>query len=144
MTLDDIMKKWSADSDIDRTELGEEALKISKLHSKYFNIFSSERLQCRKLEADLKVLKKQKYEYYNGSLDYDELNELGWEPNPLKILRADIPQYIDSDKDYVELTLKIAYQQEKVDYLESAIRSLNSRGFNIKAAVEWEKFKVGL
>ena len=81
---------------------------------------------------------------YNGSLDYTELTELGWEPNPLKILRTDIPQYVDSDKDYIELTLKIAYQQEKVDFLESAIRSLNSRGFNIKAAVEWEKFKVGL
>ena len=63
MTLEDIMNKWSVDSDIDRTELGEEALKISRLHSKYFNIFSSERLQCRKLEAELKVLKKQKYEY---------------------------------------------------------------------------------
>jgi N6-adenosine-specific RNA methylase IME4 len=72
------------------------------------------------------------------------MNELGWEPNPLKILRADIPQYIDADKDIIELTLKISYQNEKVDFLEQAIRSLNSRGFNIKSAVEWEKFKVGI
>ena len=89
-------------------------------------------------------LKKYKYEWFAGSLDYDDMNELGWEPNPLKILRADIPQYIDADKDIIELTLKISYQNEKVDFLEQAIRSLNSRGFNIKSAVEWEKFKVGI
>tara|TARA_R110000822_G_scaffold3972_1_gene16946 strand:- start:4945 stop:5379 length:435 start_codon:yes stop_codon:yes gene_type:complete len=144
MTLEDIMTSWSKDCDLDRTELGEEAMKIPKLHSKYFNIFSSERLTCRKLESEMKILKRQKYEYYNGTLDYDELTQMGWEPNPLKILRTDIPQYIDSDKMIIELMLKIAYQQEKVEFLESAIRSLNSRGFNIKAAIEWEKFKVGL
>lgn len=144
MKLEDIFELWSKDADIDRTELGEESLKISQLHAKYFKIFSSERLSLRKLESDLKVLKRQKYEYFSGTLDYDEMTELGWEPNPLKLLRADIPQYIDSDKDIIELTLKISYQQEKVDFLENAIRSLNSRGFNIKSAVEWEKFKVGM
>jgi hypothetical protein len=144
MKLEDIFELWSKDADIDRTELGEESLKISQLHAKYFKIFSSERLSLKKLESDLKVLKRQKYEYFSGTLDYDEMTELGWEPNPLKLLRADIPQYIDSDKDIIELTLKISYQQEKVDFLENAIRSLNSRGFNIKSAVEWEKFKVGI
>lgn len=144
MTLEDIFELWSKDCDIDRTELGEESLKISQLHAKYFKIFSTERLSLRKLESDLKILKKYKHEWYAGSLDYDDMNELGWEPNPLKILRADIPQYIEADKDYIELTLKISYQKEKVDFLEQAIRSLNSRGFNIKSAVEWEKFKVGI
>ena len=130
MTLEDIFELWSKDCDIDRTELGEESLKIAQLHAKYFKIFSTERLSLRKLQSDLKVLKKYKYEWFAGSLDYDDMNELGWEPNPLKILRADIPQYIDADKDIIELTLKISY--------------LNSRGFNIKSAVEWEKFKVGI
>jgi hypothetical protein len=76
-------------------------------------------------------------------MDYEDLNDLGWSPNPLKLLRADIPQYIDADKDIVSLNLKIAYQKEKVDFLDSAIRSLNTRGYNLRAAIDWEKFKMG-
>ena len=91
MQLDDILSEWRKDAEIDRTELGEEALKIPQLHSKYYNIYSKERLQLRRLESELKVLQKLKYEYYGGTLDYEELKEQGWEPNNLKILRADIP-----------------------------------------------------
>lgn len=144
MQLDEILSEWRKDCEIDRTELGDEALKIPKLHSKYYNIYATERLLLRKQETELKVLQKLKYEYYGGTLDYEELKEQGWEPNNLKILRADIPQYVDSDKDIIELTLKIAYQKEKVEFLDNAIRSLNSRGYNIKAAIDWEKFKVGM
>jgi len=144
MQLDDILSEWRKDAEIDRTELGEEALKIPQLHSKYYNIYSKERLQLRRLESELKVLQKLKYEYYGGTLDYEELKEQGWEPNNLKILRADIPQYVDSDKEVIEHTLKVAYQKEKVEFLDNAIRSLNSRGFNIKAAIDWEKFKMGV
>lgn len=144
MTLDELFDLWTKDCEIDRTELGSEALKIPKLHSKYFKLYSTERLTLRKLEQDLKVLKRQSYEYFNGTLDHDEMLELGWDPNPLKILRADIPSYIDSSKDIIDLTLKIAYQQEKVDFVENCVRSINARGYNLKAAIDWEKFKVGM
>jgi len=144
MTLDELFDLWTKDCEIDRTELGQEALKISKLHSKYFKLYSTERLTLRKLEQDLKVLKRQSYEYFNGTLDHDEMLDLGWDPNPLKILRADIPSYVDSSKDIIDLTLKIAYQQEKVDFVENCVRSINARGYNLKAAIDWEKFKVGM
>jgi len=144
MTLDELFDLWTKDCEIDRTELGQEALKISKLHSKYFKLYSTERLTLRKLEQDLKVLKRQSYEYFNGTLDHDEMLELGWDPNPLKILRADVPSYVDSSKDIIDLTLKIAYQQEKVDFVENCVRSINARGYNLKAAIDWEKFKVGM
>ncbi len=68
----------------------------------------------------------------------------GWEPNPLKILKADLDAHIDSDQEVIDFKLKIAYQQEKVDFLDSAIKSLTNRGFNLKAAIDWEKFKMGV
>jgi|TARA_R100000005_G_C4971931_1_gene184593 hypothetical protein len=52
--------------------------------------------------------------------------------------------YIESDKDIVNHNLKIAYAKEKVEFLESIVKSLNVRGYQIKTAVDWEKFKVGL
>jgi hypothetical protein len=42
------------------------------------------------------------------------------------------------------MSLRIGIQQEKIELLESIIKSLTGRGFNIKAALEWEKFKVGI
>lgn len=144
MKLEEIQELWAADSEIDRSELGNASLKLPKLHSKYFNIFSKERLLLRKLEEDLKYLKRLKYEYYDGTLDQETLKEYNWDPNPRKILRADLNQYIDSDKDIINDTLKIAYQKEKVEFLESCIRAINTRGFVIKNAIEWEKFKVGV
>ena len=38
MTMEEIMEAWSNDSNIDRTELGEESLKIPQLHSKYYKM----------------------------------------------------------------------------------------------------------
>ena len=34
--------------------------------------------------------------------------------------------------------------REKIDFLESVIKTINIRGFHIKNAIDWEKFKVGI
>lgn len=143
MKLEEIQQLWENDSNIDRTELGEASLRIPQLHSKYFKIFSQERLTLKKLQADYKLLYKDKYQYYNGTLDEETLQERGWEPNGLKILRTDIPIYMDGDSDLQAIALKINLQEEKIDFLESAIKSLTNRGFQIKSAIEWIKFQNG-
>lgn len=143
MKLDEIQIMWERDAQIDRTELGEESLRIPQLHSKYFKIFSQERLTLRKLEGDYKRLYKDKYEWYNGSIAEETLQQYEWQPNPLKILRTDIPMHIDADGDIQNLQLKIEMQKEKVDFVENIIKSLTTRGYQIKGAIEWEKFKMG-
>jgi hypothetical protein len=144
MKLEEIQSLWEADSKIDRTELGDESLKIPQLHSKYFKIYSQERLVLRKLEAEMKQLRLAKHEFYTQG-PTKESQDLGWELPPIgKILKSEVSVYIDADKDIVNSTLKIAMQQEKVDFLDSIIRSLNNRGYNLKVAVDWEKFKVGI
>ncbi len=143
MKLEDIQLLWEKDCNIDRTELGEESLKISQLHSKYFKLFSSERLMLKKHDKDYKDLYRTKFEYYNGVLSHDELKENGWEPFSLKVLKSDLHIYLDSDKDLMAFQLKLEMQKEKIDFLENIIKSLNSRGYQIKSAIDWEKFKVG-
>lgn len=144
MKIDDIFELWNTDSKIDRTELGDESLKIPQLHHKYFKIYSNERLILRKLEADMKQLKLTKYEFYTQG-PTKETQEKGWELPPSgRILKSDASSYIDADQDIVNLSLKIGMQQEKIDLLDSIIRTLNNRGYNIKSAIDWEKFKVGI
>lgn len=144
MKIEDIYKEWEKDSQIDRTELGEEALKIPKLHHKYFQIFTTERLTHKKLDSDLKRLRLEKHEFYTQG-PTKETQEKGWQlPAIGKILKSDVNTYIEADKDIIELSLKIGVQLEKLELLESIIKSLTNRGFNIKTAVEWEKFKMGM
>ena len=143
MKLEEIQLMWERDAQIDRTELGEESLRIPQLHSKYFKIFSQERLLLRKMEADQRILFKDKYEWYNGSISEETLEVYKWEPNPLKILRTDIPMHIEADKEIQNQNFKIEIQKEKVEFLEAIIKSLTSRGFNIKSAIEWSKFQMG-
>lgn len=143
MKLEDIFSEWENDSNIDITELGEESLKISKLHHKYFRILSNERMQYKKLDAELKMLKLEKHEFYTQG-PTKETMEKGWQlPAVGKILRSDVNNYIDSDRDIVNLSLKIGVQLEKMDLLESIIKVIINRGYNLKVALDWEKFKMG-
>lgn len=144
MKLEEIQSLWDKDSTINRVELGDESLKIPQLHSKYYKIYSDERMALRRLEYQYYNLKMKKYEYYNGTISEEDLKERGWEPNPLKILKADIPMYIESDHDIVAIQTKIDMQKEKVEFVESIIKSFTTRGYQIKAAIDWAKFQVGL
>lgn len=143
MKLDEIHALWSQDCDINRIELGEEALKIPKLHSKYLRMFSDERMLLRKLEEDRNTLKLLKIDYYRGVLPEEDLRANGWEPFRMSVLKSDLPMYLDADQDIIKINLKISVQQEKVDTLEAIIKSISNRGYLIKSAIDFEKFKVG-
>jgi hypothetical protein len=143
MKLDSIYALWAEDSKIDRMDLGEESLKISSLHQKYSEIYTNEKIALRKYESDLKVLKLEKHEFYTQG-PTNETQEKGWElPAIGKIIRSDVQQYIDADKDVIQLTLKIGVQYEKVSLLESIIKNLFNRGFQIKNAIDYMKFQAG-
>lgn len=143
MKLEDIFKEWDVDSKIDRSELGNEALKISELHNKYYRIFTHERLVLRKLESDMKILKLDKYEFYIHGPS-DESRKKGWtQPSVGRIMKPDVNSYIEADDDIIKLSLRIGVQHEKIDLTESIIKTLGNRNFNIKSAIDFEKFKVG-
>lgn len=142
MKIEEIVELWKEDSNIDRTELGDEAIKIPKLHHKYYEIFIKERLQLRYFESEMKQLKLDKYEFYTQGPNEDTPSNWKLPPKGM-ILKTDIPMYMDADKEIIQLSLKIGLQQEKTEFLEAIIKTLNNRGFNIKAAIEWQRFTMG-
>jgi hypothetical protein len=142
MTLDEIFDEWKQDAAIDPTQLGNSSLDIAKLHHKYYKMFSREKLLLKKMETDMKTLKFEKQEWYVQGPTKEGMDK-GWRMPPKgKILKADVKEYIDSDPDVIEYFLKMAYQQEKIDLLESIIKTLSQRGWQIKTALDWEKFRV--
>jgi len=143
MKLETIYAFWAEDSKIDRMDLGEESLKISSLHQKYMEIYTNEKIILRKFDIDLKVLKLEKHEFYTQG-PTNETQEKGWElPAIGKVIRSDVQQYVEADKDIIQLTLKIGIQNEKVSLLESIIKNLSNRGFQIKNAIDWIKYTSG-
>jgi hypothetical protein len=143
MTIDEILENWQKDSQIDKTELGEEALNIPKLHHKYYQIFVKEKMILRKKESDMRQLKLDKYEFLTQGPNEETKNK-GWKLPPKgMILKGDIPMYLDADQDVVDLSLKIGYQQEKLELLDSIIKSIMNRNFIIRNAIEWQKFTMG-
>lgn len=143
LKIEAIHEMWEKDGKIDPINISSESANIPKLHNKYFRMYCNEGLKLKKFRTDLKQLKKLKIEYYKGQLDDDELKENGWKPQPLKIMNADIPIYLDADHDIINLTLKIGLQEAVVEYLESILRQINNRGYQLKTIVDWERFRTG-
>lgn len=143
MKFEDIFEEWKKDSEIDRTELANESLRIPKLHHKYYMMLVAEKSLLKKLEADMKQLRLSKYEFYSQG-HTEETKALGWQlPARGMILKADIPMYMEADKDVVDLSLRVGMQQEKVEFLESIIKSFQTRGYIIKNAIDFMKFTMG-
>jgi hypothetical protein len=64
-------------------------------------------------------------------------------PFDLKILKADVHIYMDSDEELQRADQKEAYLRQVVNYLEQLLRSINSRNFVIKNAIDWARFTSG-
>lgn len=143
MKLEEIYELWEQDSYIDPLRISTESISIPALQHKYMRICSNERLLLKKLEADYKLFYRLKYDWFLGVLDKHTLEENGWTQNPRSIIKQDIPMHIEADAEVIKLTLKIAYQKEKVTALEDILKSLTQRTFHIKNHIEFEKWKSG-
>jgi len=142
MTVEEILGEWDKDSKIDQTELGRESLRVSELHHKYYKMFVGERLARRKLEAELKDLKLRKHEFYLHGPSRETEGE-GWRHPGTRPLRSDLGLYTDADEGVQLLTMRIGYQQEKIDLLESIIKLIGARNYAIKNAIDFLRFTNG-
>ena len=141
--LNDLLEMWRQDADIDRTEPGKALLDIPKLHSKYLNILSKHRLLAKEAEFKLQKMRRLKWEYYTGKLDEDQLKSLGWEPFPY-VLKSEITTYLESDEDINKHLANKILHDEIVDVCQSILTELNSRTFQLRDFIAWERFIQGV
>lgn len=141
--IDDLLEMWRQDCDIDKTEPDRELLNIPKLHSKYLNILSQHRMLSKQAEFKYNKMKKLKWEYYTGKLDDEQLKEFGWEPFPY-ILKSDLSTYLDSDEDLNKYIANKAVHDEIVELCTTIMKELNSRTFQLRDYIGWQKFIQGI
>ena len=143
MKFEEIQYQWTLDCEMDETELSQESIKIPQLHNKYLIFYSNEKLKFKELKFLFAGLIKRKRDYYSGRMTAEELEAVDWEPFQFKLLKADVQEYIDADDNVIESKKLLALQEEKVNYLESIVKSLTTRGYLIKNAIDWKRFTEG-
>lgn len=140
--LEQILKYWEKDAEIDQTEPGKELLKIPTLHNKYLSILIKHKIASKKAHFDYLRMRKIKIDYYNGRMDQEELEARGWQPFQF-VLKSDITAYLEGDDDLIKMLEKKVYHEETVSVLESILSELKSRTFQLRDFIGWERFIGG-
>ena len=141
MNLEDIQSMWEKDSQIDKDNLHDESLKIPALHAKYHEMFNNILLLRKRAEQQRKNIRHERYEYFSGKADPEVYVE---NPFPKKIRDKDtMTKYMDADEKLSTSSLKIDYYDTMLSYLESILKQISNRTYQIKNAIEWSKFISG-
>ena len=139
--LDLIQSLWEKDSQIDPDNLHTESLNIPALHAKYFQIYNNIVLLKKKAEQQKRNIRHERYEYYTGKADPDVYIE---DPFPKKIRdKETLQKYLDADEKLSQVCLKIEYYETMLNYLESILKIIQNRTYQIKNAIEFIKFQAG-
>ena len=129
------------DLEVDDETLDKESYKNQELYAKYLDHKTNFELLLYKAKGDYKILFKDKWEYYGGKAD---AKIYVTKPFDLKVLKTDLNIYIESDEDIIKLEHKIAYLETTIKYIDGVLRSIQSRGWDIKIAISWKQFEAGM
>jgi len=96
------------------------------------------RAKAKQLQRNIR---HDRYEYFSGKADPDVYVE---NPFPKKIRDKDTMQkYLDADEKLSEASMKIEYYDVMILYLESILKQISNRTYQIKNSIEWHKFQAG-
>ena len=142
MNLDKIQEMWQKDSVIDHDNLHDESLKIPQLHSKYYTLYNTITLLREKARDSYNKIKLERHNYYTGKAEPEVYEK---EPFPYKVREKDaIQRYLDADEKLTTIDLKIRYYDTELKFLEEIIKNVSNRTFQIKNAIEWNRFQAGM
>lgn len=148
-TLDEILDEWDKDSKINRKSMQDiqsAAAECGKLHAKYLRLLTEAKLKLEKVTMEQSVLMRDKYLWYNGKLPQEDLEALGWNPDPfngLKILKGEMDYYIKADPELSAAEAKIKYVKTVIETIESIMTSIQWRNSNIRNVIDAKKFEAG-
>ena len=132
---------WEKDSHIDPDNLHDESLKIPQLHSKYYTVYNTITLLRERARETYSKVKLERHNYYTGKAPVEVYVE---EPFPYKIREKDaLQKYLEADDKLNTIDMKIKYYDVELKFLEEIIKTIANRTYQIKNAIEWQKFQAG-
>ena len=141
MNLEKIQEMWERDATIDPDNLHNESLKIPQLHSKYYTIYNTISLLRENARDSYNRIRLERYNYYTGKAPAEVYAE---DPFPYKVREKDaIQRHMEADEKLSTAEMKIKYYDVTLKFLEEIIRNVSGRTYQIKNAIEWQKFQSG-
>ena len=147
--FDKLKEDWAEDSHVDfqfknkqySADLAQVALDIPFIHNKYLNHYTDISQIKTSLEFEIRKLVKEKREYYGGEADAKIYAEKPF-GNSIKTSEK-MKVYLESDDDIINLEAKIKFLDQMLYWLDQVMKQISNRGFQVKSAIEWEKFING-
>ena len=144
-----LREEWKEDSHIDfqfknkqySADLAQVALDIPFIHNKYLNHYTDISQIKTSLEFEIRKLVKEKREYYGGEADARIYAEKPF-GNSIKTSEK-MKVYLESDDEIINLEAKIKFLDQMLYWLDQVMKQISNRGFQVKSAIEWEKFING-
>ena len=146
MDIKKILELWEEDSKISGTSLDEDSRKTPQLHAKYLGYLADAKMQKTRAEMQQKSLLKDKWLYYNGKMDQDEVESRGWDYDPLDgklVMKGDMNKYYDADKDIQKSEERVVYWKTVCETLTEIVNNLNWRHQTIGNMIRWKMFEIG-
>jgi hypothetical protein len=141
MDLEKIQEMWIKDSVIDPDNLHDESLKIPQLHCKYYTIYNTITLLRERARETYSKVKLERYNYYTGKAPAEVYIE---EPFPYKVRDKEaLQRHMDADPKLSNIDLKIKYYDTELKFLEEIIKIVSNRTYQIRNAIEWQRFQAG-
>lgn len=142
MTLDELQKKWAIDCVIE-DDLGAAAIRTPMLHSYYLNELVTSKLKLTKTQHELAELKAAKARYFRGEMTKPELEERGWPQWQHRSLKSDIEGMLEADADCQKILAREGYMKTMIYFLESVLGEIKNRNWNVRASLDWQKWRSG-
>ena len=143
-SFDDITQEWADDSIIDETDVGPQLLNNAKLHSKYVKYMVENSVLSKKKLIEYNKLRSIKWDYYNGTMSKEELEERGWKPYLYSVkLKDGIERCLDKDDDISKLLMSKALNDESVNACTVILKELNNRTWALRAWIDYQKYLLG-
>tara|TARA_Y100001970_G_scaffold19071_1_gene21345 strand:- start:943 stop:1371 length:429 start_codon:yes stop_codon:yes gene_type:complete len=142
MNLEQLQVRWTEDSKIDTDKYGEESIKIPQLHMRYMEFYNTFSLMKKDRESEMRTLVRDKWIFYKGKAPAKIYKDT---PFDFKLTtKEEINMFIDADEDIRKLQYKIDYIEQVIFFLDGVLKQITSRNYQIKNAIEWERFQSGM
>lgn len=126
---------------INGDNLDGEVLENQKIFAKINRVYIQKSRKLVALTNQLAALEHKRFRHYAGK---ETAAHYKTDPLPEAILKSDIPSYMNVDPLVIEMRGLVKECERIVKFLEDAKGQLRSRGFDIKAAIEYRKIMMGL
>lgn len=130
MNFDDIKLEYEEDIKWEFNKIGKYLQNLPSIIAKYQNYWFKYKRMYDKLETEYDELWISRFVYYKHDFD-------------IKLTNSEIKDFLNKDKELNTIKSKIKQILAHNDWLERALKNLDSTRWDIKNVIEFEKFKNG-